>query len=370
MAPGAEIAVRTVAAAGGVVLILTALLSALRTLVLPRSAPSTVVRIVFVSLRRLFEWRTPASRPYAERDRLLAYFAPVGLLCLPVVWVSMVAVGFTPLLWLAGVAPLKEAAITSGSSILTLGFARPEHTPAVVLCFVEAGAGLGLVTLLLSYLPSIYAAFARRETQVALLETRAGSPPSASELFRRHQAIGGLEGLSELWPVWQTWFADVEESHSTISALVFFRSPQPDRSWITAAGAVLDCAALRLSALDLPRDPRAALCIRSGFLALRHISDFYSMPYEPNPQRGDAISITRAEFDAVFDELAAAGLPMRTDRDLAWLDFAGWRVNYDHVLVALAGLTVAPWAPWSSDRAAPYRRPPLTGWGRRRAASS
>jgi hypothetical protein len=43
------------------------------------------------------------------------------------------------------------------------------------------------------------------------------------------------------------------------------------------------------------------------------------------------------------------------DRDQAWRDFAGWRVNYDTVLLALAALTLAPPAMWSSDRS---RMPP------------
>jgi hypothetical protein len=71
----------------------------------------------------------------------------------------------------------------------------------------------------------------------------------------------------------------------------------------------------------------------------------------PNPHfPQDPISISRSEFDAVYDRLAAKGVPLKPDRDQAWLDFAGWRVNYDPVLLALADLTMAPPAPWSSDR--------------------
>jgi len=180
---------------------------------------------------------------------------------------------------------------------------------------------------------------------------RAGTPPSAIQLFKRYHRIHGLEKLDSLWITWEAWFADLEESHTSLGVLAFFRSPQPHRSWITAAGAILDAASLATSTIDIPRDPQTDVCIRAGFLALRHIADFFRIPYDPNPSPTDPISISREEFEAACDELANAGVPLKLDRDQAWRDFAGWRVNYDIVLLALATLTMAPEAPWSSDRA-------------------
>jgi hypothetical protein len=175
-------------------------------------------------------------------------------------------------------------------------------------------------------------------------------------MISRTYRIRGLAYLGELWAEWEKWFADIEESHTSLAALVFFRSPHPERSWITAAGAVLDTASITASTLDNPRDPRADLCIRAGFLALRAIADFFRVEYNPNPNPTDPISISQWEFDEVYDQLAAAGVPLNPDREQCWRDFAGWRVNYDTVLLALARLTAAPYAPWSSDRSIPGRR--------------
>ena len=169
-------------------------------------------------------------------------------------------------------------------------------------------------------------------------------------MILRFNRLHGLERLNEQWRSWEVWFADIEESHTSLPALVFFRSPQPEHSWVTAAGAILDAAAITLAVIDFPHDPQAALCLRAGYLALRHIADFFNIPYTPNPQPGDAISIRREEFDDVLRQLAANGVPLVADANQAWRDFAGWRVNYDTVLVALAALTMAPSAPWSSDR--------------------
>jgi hypothetical protein len=206
----------------------------------------------------------------------------------------------------------------------------------------------------------MYSAFSRREQVVNMLEVRAGSPPSALEMLLRFHRNQGLEKLSDYWQVWEAWFADIEESHTTLPALIFFRSPRPENSWVTAAGAVLDAAAITLSTIEIPYEVSAALSIRAGFLALRRIADYFDIPNPHDPHYpATPICIERAEYDEVVDQLAKAGLPIKADREKAWRDFAGWRVNYDRALILLCGLVMAPQAPWSSDRAPQFRLPPL-----------
>jgi hypothetical protein len=233
---------------------------------------------------------------------------------------------------------------------LTLGFAPAENIAEMILAFSEATIGLGLVALLIAYLPTMHSAFTERETAVTMLEVRAGVPPSAVEMLSRMYRIRGLEYLKEVWPRWEQWFVEVEQTHTSHAPLVFFRSPHPGQSWVVAAGTILDAAALTASTLDRPRDPQAELCIRAGYLTLRNIVDFFGIPYNASPKPDDPISVSRAEYDAVYAQLAAVGLPLKADREQAWRDFAGWRVNYDQVLLILAGLTMAPKAPWSGDR--------------------
>ncbi len=344
----------------GVLMVAGTLVSAIRTFVLPRSAPDQVTRIVFVGMRRLFEYRLRRARTYPERDQALALYAPFSLLALPPTWLALVLLGYMGMFWALGVPAWREAFRISGSSLLTLGIASREGLPESILMFSEGTIGLMLVALLIAYLPTMYTAFSQREALVTLLEVRAGSPPSAVEMINRYQRIHGLERLGDLWAAWEVWFAQLEESHSSLPALAFFRSPQPDHSWVTASGAVMDAAALLVSTVDVPGDPRAMLCIRAGYLALRRIGDFFGIPHNPDPHYpAEPISVRREEFDAACEDLAAQGVPLKTDRDQAWRDFAGWRVNYDRVLIALCSITTAPTAPWSSDRAPAYRSPPL-----------
>ena len=354
------IVLRVVAVVVGLAFVVLAMSSALRTVVLPRAAGSFLTRAVFLGMRPLFNLFASPSREFAARDRVLAYYAPVSLMLLPGVWVAFVIVGFTGLFYGAGISTLREAFLMSGSSVLTLGVRFHAALPLAALSFVEATLGLGLIALLISYLPSMYGSFNRREIMVGMLEVRAGAPPSPAELLTRYQRIDWLDTIhEELFPRWEEWFMDLEESHTTLPALVFFRSPQPERSWVTAAGCVLDTAALVSSVVDLPRNAGADVLMRTGFFALRRVADYFGLPYDAHPAADDPITVSRREFDLVCVELTAAGVPLRSDRDQAWRDFAGWRVNYDTVLVGLAKLVVAPSARWSSDREAPERTPSL-----------
>ncbi len=269
---------------------------------------------MFVGVRGLFALRSRRAHSYQQRDQAMAIYAPVSLLTLALTWLTLVLLGYMLIYRSLGERPWRLAFALSGSSLLTLGFTAPPDLPRTALAFSEGALGLMLLALLIAYLPAIYAAFSRREAVVAALDVRAGLPPTAVEMLERTSLIKGLDKLASFWKRWEEWFIDIEETHTTSPSLVFFRSPVWQRSWVTAAGAVLDAAAITASTVEGPRQAEAELCIRAGYLSLR------------------------------------------PDRDQTWRDFAGWRVNYDTVLLALAGLTMAPYAPWSSDRSLRFRR--------------
>jgi hypothetical protein len=342
---------RIVAFPIGLAIVVATLLSAIRTLVLSRGSRDALTSYVFIAVRWLFRARLRWLHTYAERDRLLAYYAPLSLMVLPTFWLSLVLIGFMVMFWATGVPTWEKAFTVSGSSLLTLGFARSDTLLHTIMAFFEATIGLILIAILIAYLPAMYNAYSLREKRVTLLEVRAGKPPSGVEMLLRYHRNNGFNSMSESWIMWETWFAELQESHTSLAAIVYFRSPQADQSWVNAAGAVLDAAALSLSTIDIPWDAQAALCIRSGYLALRRIADFYLVEYNDDPSfPDDPISIAQEEFDEVYDRFVEAGVPLKADRETAWLDYAGWRVNYDIPLVALSTITLAPEAPWTSDR--------------------
>ncbi len=345
-----RIVVQVIQIAVALLLLLAVLDSMIRTFLIPRGLVQPLTRVVFRTVGALFRVLIRWSTTYEQRDRVMAWYGPVGLLVLPMVWMLLTLAAYTLLFHSLPSTPLQAAFEFSGSSLFTLGFARPSSGVGRVLSYSEAALGLTLLALLIAYLPTIYSAFSKRETSVAMLSYRAGDPPTAADLLVRAHAIHTLDDLDSFWEEWQRWFAELEETHTSLAVLSFFRSPDPHRSWITAAGTVLDAASLHMSALQVPLQPMAGLCVRSGFLSLRSIASFFKIPFDPAPTADTSIAIAREEFDEVLLKLKQAGVPIREDLDAAWNDFRGWRVNYDAVLIGLANMVAAPYAPWISDR--------------------
>jgi hypothetical protein len=327
--------------------------SAVRTFVVPRGDNDALSRFAFRVILDLFRKVAAPSRPYEFRDRVMAYYGPIALIALPAIWLVLLATAFAAMFWAVGV-PATEAFVVSGSSLLTLGFDRPGVPGGDLLAFAEAAIGLALVALLVSYLPTIYSSFSRRELLVNLLEVRADSPPSPVVMITRMDRLSGLHEFHDLWTRWEQWFAEVEETHTSLPVLVFYRSQQNNHSWVNASGAMMDAAAIVRSSVAIEEDVQADLMIRAGYLALRRIGAYFNIAFDPNPSPLDATSIDRERFDRALAVLEAAGVPLVEDRDQAWRDFNGWRVNYDTVLRALERLTMAPTPWWERPMASAY----------------
>ena len=176
---------RLVAFVLGLFIVFVALRSALKTFVLPRAAPDGITRFVFRGMRRLFNRVCMQVESYVQRDRIMAFYAPVGLVILVPVLLVIVDLGFTLMYWGVREQPLADAFSLSGSSLLTLGFVAPIELPERMLAFVEAAIGMTITALLIAYLPTIYSVFSQREALVSALETRAGSPPWGVTLIER-----------------------------------------------------------------------------------------------------------------------------------------------------------------------------------------
>lgn len=336
----------------GALLVVLAVMSAISTVVLPRAAATRIPRAVTAAVRELLDLRTRRATTYRERDRVMALLGPLALLAMLATWLVIILLAYTLIYYcVAGVSWIGALEL-SGSSVFTLGTTTSRHAGPLILTYTEAAVGLLIVALFITYFPSIYGAFTRREAGVTLLQVRAGNPPRAVDLLIRYHRIEGRRyQLTDLWRQWEAWFADIEESHATFKILPFFRSPQPERSWINVAGVMLDSAAFWVACVsEHPIDPDAQLCLRAGYIALRRIADAFGIPYNPDPAPDGPITISRHEWEQAMDEMAGAGVPLLEDRDQAWRDWRGWRVNYDGVLLRLARLLEAPPAPWVSDR--------------------
>jgi hypothetical protein len=377
------LAARIVAACAGALLVFTAARSVIGTVIVPRPVGSWLTRWVdrivngaYFMAADLIVKRRPAKDASSKAapgvakktrgwawvsvDRILAGQAAAILMVQLVAWLAIFYLGFALLMWPFAPGGLGSAFNFAGPAVFG---PNPAHGAAQkTIADLAAIAGLITVTLQIAYLPTLYSAFNRRETEVALLNARAGVPSWGPELLARtHYALGSgtstVDTLPDLYAQWERWAADISESHTTYLPLVRFRSPRPLSSWVTALLAILDSAALylALSPKSAPVVP-ARLCLRSGFLCFRDVARAMGIdvPEEPDPSAG--ISITYEEFLDAIARMRRVDFPIEPDRDPAdaWSDFVGWRVNYEQPAYALAfALNVVP-ALWSGPRRHPW----------------
>jgi hypothetical protein len=360
---------RSLAGLAGAALVLTTVASAIGTLIVARPVSNWLTRWVDRIVDHGFWLVTKPIDDYERRDRVLAGQMAAVLLGQLAAWLVLAFFGYSLLLW-----PFVHGGITiafaeAGSALFTLGFAKPSGSGPVAIVLLAAATGIGLVSLQIAYLPTLYAAFNRRETEVALLNARAGVPSWGPELLARtHYALGTgistVDTLPGLYEQWERWAADVAESHTTYLPLVRCRSPRPLSSWVTALLAVLDSAALflALSPKGSPVVP-ARLCLRSGFLCFTRVAQAMGLdvPDEPDPRRG--VTLSYQEYLDAIARLREVSFPIERDPADAWPDFVGWRVNYEQAAYAVAAEISAVPALWSGPRRRPGRaiapiRPP------------
>jgi hypothetical protein len=361
---------RVVAAVVGGLLVLAAWSSVTGTLIVSRSVGGWLTRWVDRIVTGAFGLTAGAISNYKRRDRLLATQPATILLTQLAAWLGISFAGFALLLWPFATRGVASTFTDAGSSMFTLGFAEPAGAAPLAIVFLAAATGLVIVTLQIAYLPTLYAAFNRRETEVALLNARAGVPSWGPELLARtHYALGTgmstLNTMPDLYAQWERWAADIAESHTTYLPLVRFRSPGPLSSWVTALLAVLDSAALflALSPETAPVVP-ARLCLRGGFLCFNRIAGAMGIEVPDERSSGGAISLTYEEFLEAVARMREVGFPIERDPDKAWTDFVGWRVNYEQSAYAVAAAVDAVPAKWSGPRRHPTPpiapiRPPL-----------
>ena len=347
---------RIVAAVLGGLLVLTSVSSVTGTLIVSRSVRSHLTRWVDRTVDWAYQLAVARAAGWRQRDRILATQAAAILLAQLAAWLFVAYVGFALLLWPFAARGVVSAFTDAGSSMFTLGFAVPAGAVPAVIVFLAAATGLVIVALQIAYLPTMYGAFNRRETEVALLNARAGVPSWGPELLARtHYALGSgvstLDTMPELYTQWERWAADVTESHTTYLPLVRFRSPTPLSSWVTALLAVLDSAALFLvlSPKAAPVVP-ARLCLRSGFICFSRVARAmgFNIPDEADPEAG--ITLTYAEFLDAIARMREVGFPVERTPEEAWPEFVGWRVNYEQAAYAVANAINAVPARWSGPR--------------------
>jgi hypothetical protein len=279
-------------------------------------------------------------RPGKRREKYLSYYGPLSLLLLLSVWASSLIVGFAMLQWALGSEmSAPEGAATfgtdlymSGTTFFTLGLGdvMPRTPLARAVTVVEAGTGFGFLAMVIGYLPMLYQAFSQREVIISLLDARAGSPPRAAELLRRH-GQGYMEELGQLLRDWERWSAELLESHLSYPVLGYYRSQHDNQSWLAALTTILDASVLVIVGIEGAPARQALLTFAMARHAVVDLAQIFNTPPRaPEPDRLPPANLARLR-----ETLAAAGVLLRdgsgADRKLAEL-----RRMYEPYVNALA----------------------------------
>ena len=338
----------------GVGLVLMVLWETFETIVLPRRV-TRQFRLTRAFYRATWlPWRALAGlrKQKKKRDTMLSYYGPLSLLLLLAFWAVALVFGFALIHYgdseeIAGVifpSRFGNALYLSGTTLFTLGLGdvQPASPLSRFVTVVEAGIGFGFLALVIGYLPVLYQSFSRREVTISLLDARAGSPPTAFELLRRHAGTHGLDTLTELLGHWEQWSAELMESHLSYPVLAYFRSQHDNQSWIASLTAVLDCCALAMVGLEDMCQYQA----RMTFAIARHALVDLSQVFKAAPDNnGSSNRLSPGDLQEIRQQLKNAGLTL-ADGGAADVELARIRSLYEPYAVALARHLVLDLPPW------------------------
>ena len=342
---------RPVATVFSVLLILAILLDAFEVVVLPRRVTR---RIRFARAFYRSTWIPSAAlarriSSNRRRETFLAFFGPLSLILLLMVWAVGLIIGFAALHWslesplngTASSASFTTYAYFSGTTFFTLGYGdvTPQAPLGRGLAVLEGGIGFGFLALIIGYLPVIYQAFSRREASISLLDARAGSPPSAAEMLRRHGQ--SIQELDQLLRDWERWAADLLESHLSYPVLCYYRSQHNNQSWLTALTAVLDASALVMVGMEGAPKRQAQLTFAMARHAAVDLAQIFNTPpREPFPDR-----LPPDELQRLRAVLAEAGVKL-ADGAAADQRLTELRRMYEPFVSPLADFLFIPLPSW------------------------
>ena len=321
------------ASLAGILCCLAVFVDAFQTIILPRRATGRfrITRFFFLATWTPWTALGRGMKSAKAREQFYSAYGPLSLILLLLLWALLLILGFgmfyfalgTPFTDVmgvqtaAGLSKFRTALYVSGTTLFTLGLGDvvPHSLGARTLIIFESGVGLGFVALVIGYLPVLYQAFSRREVNIALLDARAGSPPTAAELLRRHGFEGGEVALIELLVEWERWSAEILESHISYPILCYYRSQHDSQSWLSALVAVLDTCALLISVIEGPASRQAQLT----FVMARHALIDLGNVFHVKEQRGwvegaSEERISENDFGRLCAVLAEIGLPLCGDR--------------------------------------------------------
>jgi len=347
----------TLTSVAGIICILIVLLDAFQTVILPRRAAGRLRLTRLFYIVTWIPWRAVAMRVDHPRKRetLLSFYGPLSLIFLLIVWACGMVFGFSLIYYSLG-SPFNDSSrqlsyfsdlYVSGTNFFTLGLGdvTPHGQIARVLTTLEAGTGFGFLAVVMGYFPVLYGAFSRREVSISLLDARAGSPPSAAELMRRHSFEGAEDELSTLLTEWERWSAELLESHISYTLLCYYRSQHTNQSWLGALTAMLDTSALLIAGARGHEARQAQLTFAMARHALVDLAQVFSL--SPAQNMPDRLSTER--YEQLYALLCQSGVSVCRDGQ-SYERLRNLRALYEGYATSLSDYLCMPLPPWIAEQ--------------------
>ncbi len=316
--------------------------SIIRVALINKQPDDVVLNLAAVLTSFLFIRRPSHMGDRRRMDQRGLWYWPISQLILILTWFVLVVIGFACLYWAAQSVPsIGEAFIASGSALSTLGFATPPDTPGQVIAIVQGMIGLGIVVFVFTFIPGYLASIQLRDDQVAWVYARSDGDPTGSALVEWLVAADRADSLGETWEAWEAWFRSMGEAQTLSPLIAFDRSVRRNESWVAASGAMLDAAAFASSSLGAPGRAAADVCLATGEQALLSIEGALAPAMRRVPVNVPIPEFDLAGYDALRARLAAAGIPLRGDRDGDLALFLTCRERYVGMVTRL-NLAVTP----------------------------
>jgi hypothetical protein len=341
----------------GVALIVVVLWDVFETIVLPRRVTRRfrLTRFFYGSIWAPWSMIARRLRRSKRREIFLSVFGPLSLLGLLFLWAVTLVFGFASLQWafgshislVNGPAGFFSDLYYSGTTFFTLGLGdiSPISPVARAMTVIEASLGIGLLALVIGYFPVLYQAFSRREVNISMLDARAGTPPTAAELLRRHQEARSLESLDQFLRDWEMWAADLMESHLSYPVLCFFRSQHDNQSWLAALNTVLDTCSLVMVGIDGIPKWQAQLTFKMARHAIVDISQIFNT--SPAAVKHGGARLPKKDLETLRLTLSEHGVELRNEPgDEATLEeLRAMYEPYTHVLSRYLMMPLPGWLP-------------------------
>jgi hypothetical protein len=287
---------------------------------------------------------------------MLGFFGPLALISQLLIWTIGLILGFALLEYAAAGGSFGHGLLLSSGLFLNAE-AVSGSTLVHVVALVEAAIAIGVLFIVIGYLPAVYGSFSRREVAVSQLGTFAGAPPVAGTVLMRVADRERWIALERELREWEAWVAELMETHLSYPVLGWYRSQHVNQNWLAALTVMTDVAAF-VTAVEADGEVEA---VELTYAIGQHALSDLAVQYQVKPGESDRLPDEQfADLYRLVENVL--GRPVRCDEARERL--RKLRQAYEPKAVGLSQLLALDLPPWLTPEGESQLRLPGVRVGR------